>query len=395
MAATGAGRRRESGCGSPTARRSPFDRVLIATGTRARPWPNPTEAQARRRLRAPQPRRRRTAARAPGRAARTRVLVIGGGFTGSEIASACRELGLRRHRRRARRRARSVGALGGVDRRTSRPTCSARTASICAAASRSPAGGRRPGRFRRAHLSDGSRVDADVAVVALGGDPQHRVAARLRPGRRPVRRRLRRGLPRLRHQRHRHRRHLRRRRRRALPAPALSATSSSPWSTGATPSSRPQIAAHNMICAPSRAPAAPRHPRVLVEPVRRQHQVGRRPVAADEVDDHPGLARVAAASSPSTATDGRIVAAVTFNQGRWLEYYRAPDRAGRAVPARAAGAADRRRGERADPVGLRRIRPTSRRGDGDLDRLRRERATRANGSKWPATKRRASAHQPT
>ena len=34
---------------------------------------------------------------------------------------------------------------------------------------------------------------------------------------------------------------------------------------------------------------------------------------------------------------GRIVAAVTFNQGKWLEYYEAPDRAVGSVPAPAAG----------------------------------------------------------
>ncbi len=70
-----------------------FDRLLIATGTRARPWPNQAEAALegvftlrgrddakllQQRL-AAQPRR---------------VLVIGGGFTGSEIASAAIVCGL-------------------------------------------------------------------------------------------------------------------------------------------------------------------------------------------------------------------------------------------------------------------------------------------------------------
>src|SRR5437879_560956 len=70
-----------------------FDRLLIATGTRARPWHNETEAaldgvfsirgrdDARRLL-------QRLAAGPP------RVLVIGAGFTGSEIASVCRGRGL-------------------------------------------------------------------------------------------------------------------------------------------------------------------------------------------------------------------------------------------------------------------------------------------------------------
>lgn len=71
----------------------PYDRLLIATGVRARPWPQEAEAEldgvfvlrtsddsaalARRLDAGPE-----------------RVLVIGAGFTGSEIASACRERGL-------------------------------------------------------------------------------------------------------------------------------------------------------------------------------------------------------------------------------------------------------------------------------------------------------------
>ena len=39
-----AGPGRPSGCASPTATRSEFDRLLIATGVRARPWPNEAEA---------------------------------------------------------------------------------------------------------------------------------------------------------------------------------------------------------------------------------------------------------------------------------------------------------------------------------------------------------------
>src|SRR5262245_24254854 len=69
-----------------------FDRLLIATGVRARPWPNPAEAALDgvfslrtcddgARLQAALAKRPR------------RVLVIGAGFTGSETASICRELG--------------------------------------------------------------------------------------------------------------------------------------------------------------------------------------------------------------------------------------------------------------------------------------------------------------
>jgi NADPH-dependent 2,4-dienoyl-CoA reductase/sulfur reductase-like enzyme len=70
-----------------------FDRLLIATGTRARPWPNPAEAAfdgvVTLRSRDDTARLRRELSAGP-----RRVLVIGAGFTGSEIASACRELGL-------------------------------------------------------------------------------------------------------------------------------------------------------------------------------------------------------------------------------------------------------------------------------------------------------------
>ena len=66
-----------------------FDRLLIATGTRARPWPNDAEAAldgvvvVRTRDDAADVLRRLA-----GRP--RRVLVIGAGFTGSEVASACR-----------------------------------------------------------------------------------------------------------------------------------------------------------------------------------------------------------------------------------------------------------------------------------------------------------------
>src|SRR5258708_31781000 len=71
----------------------PFDRLLIATGTRARPWPNADEAALDGVLTL------RTSEDAADLGERLdagprRVLVIGAGFTGSEIASACRERGI-------------------------------------------------------------------------------------------------------------------------------------------------------------------------------------------------------------------------------------------------------------------------------------------------------------
>ncbi len=143
-----------------------YDRLLIATGTRARSWPNPDEAalagiltvrdrEDARRL------RERLVAK-PGR-----VLVIGGGFMGSEIASACRELGLP-VTMTERGSAPLVGALGGViadrvARLQRQHGVDLRTQVTVASLE-----GDGQGRLRRAHLSDGSMVDTEMAVVALG-----------------------------------------------------------------------------------------------------------------------------------------------------------------------------------------------------------------------------------
>ncbi|MGI8311852.1 FAD-dependent oxidoreductase [Saccharopolyspora hattusasensis] len=94
-----------------------------------------------------------------------RVLVIGAGFTGCEVASACRgrDLPVTMIERGPTPLG---GALGGSAQWP--PTCTASTASTCAAVPASPPWGDSTGRLRRAHLSDGTAIDADVAVVALG-----------------------------------------------------------------------------------------------------------------------------------------------------------------------------------------------------------------------------------
>jgi 3-phenylpropionate/trans-cinnamate dioxygenase ferredoxin reductase subunit len=71
--------------------RESFDRLLIATGTRVRPWGRPGEAA----LHGVLTLRTRDDAgslRSALQARPERVVVIGGGFNGSEIASACRAL---------------------------------------------------------------------------------------------------------------------------------------------------------------------------------------------------------------------------------------------------------------------------------------------------------------
>jgi NADPH-dependent 2,4-dienoyl-CoA reductase/sulfur reductase-like enzyme/ferredoxin len=143
-----------------------FDRVLIATGTQARRWPNPGEAALdgvmvlRTRDDAAKLRERLVARP-------RRVLVIGGGFTGSEIASDCREMGLpvtvaeRGPAPLAGTLGAAIGAVAaelqrdhGVDLR-----CGVTVVQL---------EGDSHGRLRRAHLSDDSTLDVDLAVPALG-----------------------------------------------------------------------------------------------------------------------------------------------------------------------------------------------------------------------------------
>jgi NADPH-dependent 2,4-dienoyl-CoA reductase/sulfur reductase-like enzyme/ferredoxin len=148
-------------------RRVDFDRLLIATGVRSRPWPDGAQAALDGvfvlRTRDDAAGLRQRLAAHP-----DRVLVIGAGFTGSEVASACRDLALPVTVVEAGP-APLVGALGrvigavaadiqrdnGVDLR-----CGVRVTEL---------EGGPDGRLRRARLTDGSVVDADVAVVALGG----------------------------------------------------------------------------------------------------------------------------------------------------------------------------------------------------------------------------------
>jgi 3-phenylpropionate/trans-cinnamate dioxygenase ferredoxin reductase component len=145
--------------------RIPYDRVLIATGVRNRPWPDAEQSALTGvcgvRTRADAVNLARLLAERP-----RRVIVIGGGFTGSEIASGCRRRGIDVtviERASAPLAAALGGVVGdvaadlhrsnGVDLRC-RVTVTALEGS--------------GGRFRAAVLSDGSTVAADVAVIALG-----------------------------------------------------------------------------------------------------------------------------------------------------------------------------------------------------------------------------------
>jgi len=143
-----------------------FDRLLIATGARARPWQNAQEAaldgvfSVRGRDDATQLRHHLAAGP-------RRVLVVGGGFIGGEVASVCRELGLpvtsteRGPTPLYSSLGSTIGAIvaglqvqHGVDLR-----CGVTVLRL---------EGDAHGRLQRAYLSDGQMLDVDVAVIALG-----------------------------------------------------------------------------------------------------------------------------------------------------------------------------------------------------------------------------------
>ncbi|MEU6665695.1 FAD-dependent oxidoreductase [Streptomyces sp. NPDC046727] len=144
----------------------PYDRVLIATGTRARPWPVPEEAALDGVFSL------RTRDDAAGLAERLaagpgRVLVIGAGFTGSEIASACRERGLDVTVAELGP-APLVGALGGTLSQLAALMQREHGVDLRCGVTVTALLGDGNGRFAGAELSDGTRVEADLCVVALG-----------------------------------------------------------------------------------------------------------------------------------------------------------------------------------------------------------------------------------
>ncbi|MFD7611415.1 NAD(P)/FAD-dependent oxidoreductase [Streptomyces sp. NPDC059828] len=144
----------------------PYDRLLIATGVRARPWPHETEAELDG-VFVLRTRDDATALQKRLSAGPRRVFVIGAGFTGSEIASACREREIE-VTVAERGSAPLVGALGGVVGQVAAQLQQENGVDLRCGVMVTGLEGDTAGRVRAAHLSDGTTVETDVVVVCLG-----------------------------------------------------------------------------------------------------------------------------------------------------------------------------------------------------------------------------------
>lgn len=144
----------------------PYEKLLIATGAQARTWPDPVVAGLRGlftlRL------REDAAALATALAAKPRrVLIVGAGLIGCEAASCCRDLGLAVTLvdPNPTPLARSLGTLVGktiVERLTKAGVDFRPNAKVEAFEADDR------GHVRAARLADGARVEADLVIVALG-----------------------------------------------------------------------------------------------------------------------------------------------------------------------------------------------------------------------------------
>ena len=144
----------------------PFDRMLIATGVRSRQWPNPAEAALEGvftlRTNADAARLQTALAAGP-----KRVLIIGAGFIGSEVASVCRDLGLEVT---VAERAASplAGALGGVIGAVAADMQREHGVDLRTGVGVSALEGDARGHVRAARLSDGTTLEVDVVLASLG-----------------------------------------------------------------------------------------------------------------------------------------------------------------------------------------------------------------------------------
>ncbi len=143
-----------------------YDRLLIATGVRNRPWFVPEQAAydgvVSVRTSADSTTLRSCLAAGP-----KRVLVIGGGFTGSEIASVSRQLGLA-VTLVERGPSPLAGVFGGVVGDIAAEIQREEGVDLRTGVQVDALEGDGTGRVRGAVLSDGSHIEAEVVVVALG-----------------------------------------------------------------------------------------------------------------------------------------------------------------------------------------------------------------------------------
>ena len=144
----------------------PFDRVLIATGVRARPWPNSSEA-ALDGVYSIRTCEDAAALHAALAAKPKRVLIVGAGFIGSEVASVCRDLGLE-VTVTERAAAPLAGALGNVIGLIAAEMQRDAGVDLRTGISVEELEGDERGRVRRARFSDGSSLDVDVVLASLG-----------------------------------------------------------------------------------------------------------------------------------------------------------------------------------------------------------------------------------
>ena len=295
----------------------PFDRLLIATGTRARPWHNPDEAKLDGVMTL---RGRDDAEKLCARLAAKpkRVLIIGSGFNGSELASICRERGLP-VTVVERGPSPLAGALGGVIGARAAELQRAYGVDLRTHVSVANLEGDAQGRFRCAWLTDGSRIDADVVIVALGairntewlrdsGLAAGELGVACDAGCRVVSESLlvtddvfvAGDVARFPHPIYRHQ---------FLALEHWGNAVEQAW-----------VAAHNMICEPSQ-----RRPHLPI-PAFWSNQFGVNiksvgvPSAGEELVITQGSLREGRFVAVY-GTDGRVMAAVSFNQGRWLESY--------------------------------------------------------------------------
>ena len=283
-------------------RNVPYDRCLIATGVRARTWFNEAEAELdgmfvvhtaddSRAL------RQRLAAKPK------RVLVIGGGFTGSEVASVCRMLNVDVTLVELADAPLS-GALGGVIGAIAADMQRDAGVDLRTGVRVDAIESDERGRVRGVRLSDGAELEVDVVVVALGGirNTEWLTGSRLAAG--PLGVGCDAGC-------------------RAFDGNAIvtddvfvagdvarfphplygyQMMTLEHWRNAVI---QAEIAAHNMISEEADRRPHVSVPVVLVDPVRGQHQVGRRAQHGRPGGGDPGLDRATGASWPPTASTAR------------------------------------------------------------------------------------------